>query len=131
MTHGVHRLSYADHIIALDTGGRITEQGTFERLMHNGGYVRKLAANHKSEEDVVVDEQTPDLTSISKNASVDGSKEQASKELSRQVGDITVYKYYFASMGWFSTVFFLILISSFAFFIRFPGMPSLNSRGIC
>lgn len=129
VTHGVHRLSYADHIIVLNTQGMIAEQGAFEQLMQSRGYVHSLAANYKSEEEIVVDELTLDHGPHSRNASVDGTKDQALAELSRQIGDVAIYKYYLASMGWLSTVLFLILISSVAFFHRFPGKLDLESSG--
>ncbi|EHK96575.1 putative Multidrug resistance-associated protein 1 [Glarea lozoyensis 74030] len=47
VTHAIHRAPYADHIIALDSSGHISEQGNFEELIKAGGYVQSLAVNHK------------------------------------------------------------------------------------
>ena len=39
VTHAVHRLSYADHVVALTAEGTISEEGTFPDLMNSNGYV--------------------------------------------------------------------------------------------
>ena len=44
VTHAAHRLSYSDHIIALSVRGTVLEQGKFEQLVVNDGYVAGLAA---------------------------------------------------------------------------------------
>ena len=120
-THAAHRLSYADHIIALTAQGTISEQGTFPELMNSGGYVAALAARHKLE-DERSDERPPSARHAKDS---DDAHETASEELVRPLGDIQVYKYYFAAVGWFNTAIFFVLIMSFAFFSRFPGKMEL------
>jgi ATP-binding cassette, subfamily C (CFTR/MRP), member 1 len=117
VTHAAHRLSYADHIIALAADGTISEEGTFSELMKSGGYVSTLAARHKHEDE--------DAGEQSRSArDTDDAKsmpETLPEEAVRPLGDIQFYKYYFAAVGWYKTATFFVLIMSFAFFSRFPG----------
>jgi ATP-binding cassette subfamily C (CFTR/MRP) protein 1 len=46
VTHAAHRLSYADHIIALSAHGTILEQGKLVDLLADNGYVAGLAARN-------------------------------------------------------------------------------------
>jgi ATP-binding cassette subfamily C (CFTR/MRP) protein 1 len=47
-SHVVKFLPSADLIIALDQSGSVVEQGTFERLNANQGYVQSLSINNTS-----------------------------------------------------------------------------------
>lgn len=125
VTHAAHRLSYADHIIALTAEGTVSEAGTFSELMKSGGYVSSLAARHKSENEDAEEQ----VHSAQGTKDADDTDETAPEEVVRPLGDIQVYKYYFASIGWFKTAAFFVLIMSFAFFERFPGeieLPTLR-----
>lgn len=117
VTHAAHRLSYADYIIALSAHGTISEEGTFAELMNSGGYVSTLAARHKAE-DGNIDEQPSTTGDLQDSAATHNI---APETPVRPLGDIHVYKYYFAAVGWANTSGFFVLIMSFAFFTRFPG----------
>ena len=117
-THAAHRLSWADHIVALASDGSVSEQGTFEQLRHNGGYVSSLLARHRSENREAVDE-APDRHHISSN----DYQTIAAVEPVRPLGDLQVYRYYFTAVGWGKSFAFLALMISFAFFSFFPGKP--------
>lgn len=116
-SHAVHRLSYADNIIALNPEGTIAEEGTFTELMGRSGYVSSLAARHKADNREVDDNTDPKQDNKDSTASPDSSPEESL----RQTGDVEVYKYYFASIGWTSTAIYTVLIVLFAFFSLFPG----------
>lgn len=47
-THSVSYLPFADHIIALNENGSISEQGTFQELVVNRGYVHGLNVEDRS-----------------------------------------------------------------------------------
>jgi len=119
VTHAAHRLSYADHIIALDWNGSISEQGPFDQLMANKGYTSQLAARHTTE-DTTRRTDEPELTNI---VEAEGNERAvAENDLNRPVGDWSVYKYYFATTSYAYVAIFLALAASFAFFAQFPGM---------
>jgi ATP-binding cassette, subfamily C (CFTR/MRP), member 1 len=117
VTNSVTRLSYADYIISLDAHGQIAEQGTFKQLQHGGGYVQSLAANHRYENE---DSSAPTANGDSSKKSdtpqptlsADALKSRANikaqeDDLSRPVGELSTYKYYFSSIGWSSTLLWL------------------------
>ncbi|MCJ1383039.1 hypothetical protein MMC17_006152 [Xylographa soralifera] len=56
-THAVHRLSYADHIIAMNESGWIAEQGSLQQLRVAGRYLQSLATKHKEEDRTKVDNE--------------------------------------------------------------------------
>lgn len=58
-THSVRYLPFADHIIALNENGTISEQGTFHELVANQGYVYGLNVEDKSRRKSDDGENTP------------------------------------------------------------------------
>jgi ABC-type multidrug transport system ATPase subunit len=112
VTHAVHRLPYSNHIIALDRSGHVSEQGTFDELKNSGGYVQSLAAKHKEEDESNVKaEVTVQTSNKPLLVAEDEDTELEVAELNRRTGDFSVYKYYFAAMGWKqNTVFALCII---------------------
>jgi ATP-binding cassette subfamily C (CFTR/MRP) protein 1 len=121
-THAAHRLSYADKIIALDVKGSVCEQGSFSELMKAGGYVSSLAARHTTEAD-----KPKEIVTLTKNTeSNDAAHASAADDLSRSVGDLSIYKYYFAAVGYGKIALFFGLMASFAFFLQFPGIVALR-----
>jgi ATP-binding cassette subfamily C (CFTR/MRP) protein 1 len=107
-THAVHRLSYSDNIIALGGNGRVMEQGSFEQLRNAGGYVQSLAARIKSEDKATSAPKKPENTA--QPAPPKPDNEEEIEELNRQTGDFAVYRYYFASIGWFSIFLFFAYV---------------------
>jgi ATP-binding cassette, subfamily C (CFTR/MRP), member 1 len=101
VTHAIHRLPYADHIISLDATGHITEQGSFDQLRSSGGYVENLAIRHKHEADP---NSTDELSSPGRGKStaerIATQVKAEEEDLNRPIGEWSTYKYYFASIGW-------------------------------
>lgn len=114
VTHAVHRLPYSQYIISLDHTGHISEQGSFEALKDSGGYVTSLATNHKQEDESSSDSEAS-VPTIDKAALVAEAEDTQveMEELNRQTGDIAVYKYYFASIGWKQNTLFTLHIILF------------------
>ncbi|MCJ1399110.1 hypothetical protein MMC11_002312 [Xylographa trunciseda] len=107
VTHAVHRLSYADHIIAMDETGRFAEQGSLQQLRVAEGYVQSLATKHKEEDRTKVDDEIPINTNTTMVGSGIVEKVDAElADLNRQTGEFAVYKYYFSSIGWPSSFLF-------------------------
>ena len=122
VTHAVHRLPYADHIVALGADGRIFEQGKYDSLRQSGGYVQGLAIRHQgsgvatNEEDTVIGIE-PARRPIQRNDGVDQGS-----DMSRKTGDWQTYKQYFAAAGWWATTasIFWCLIAILA--LKSPGL---------
>ncbi|TGO08777.1 hypothetical protein BTUL_0192g00110 [Botrytis tulipae] len=122
VTHAVHRLAYSDYIIALDQSSQIIEQGTFDYLKTNGGYVENLETRHRSEdydsEELDTKETTQKQSPFATVENDDLMNEVA--DLNRQTGDASVYQYYFASIGWVPTGIFFLLVLIFGAASKLP-----------
>lgn len=122
-THTISHLSSADHIIALGKDGKIVEQGTFAVLNSAAeGYIRSLAVQESVEDESAKEmakEATEFLLSAPKPVQV---LESAKDDKSRQLGDFTIYRYYFRIVGTSNTVLFLIWSAGFSSAIALPSL---------
>lgn len=124
-THSIRHLPAADHIIALGNG-TIVEQGGFQQLMASQGYVRRLglkglsdnaASTEKTTSKKSAEESKPQMlhTTITNTSSTAPDADPL-----RQIGDKTVYKHYFKSMGLFLAACSLFFGVLWGFFTNFP-----------
>ncbi|RYP55071.1 hypothetical protein DL769_010249 [Monosporascus sp. CRB-8-3] len=124
-THSVRHLPAADYIIALGDG-TVVEQGSFDELMTRQGYVQRLGLRGSSDSDASsnkttskksVRESKPQLlhTTTTNTSSLAPHTDE-----SRQLGDKTVYKHYFKSMGLFVAASSLFFAALWGFFTNFP-----------
>jgi ABC-type multidrug transport system fused ATPase/permease subunit len=125
-THSVRHLPAASHIIALGINGRVVQQGSWDDLSTNDeGYVHSLGvkasgsdvSSEHSESKRYIVESRPDLLRRTTTAS---SVISEAADKARQLGDRTVYKHYFRSMGYSvaGSIFFSGAV--FGFFYNFP-----------
>ncbi len=118
-------LPAADYIIAL-AEGTVAEQGTFEDLVASQGYVQRLGLRSSADSLASSENTTPvespgesELPMLHAAETNTSSLVAPDVDASRQVGDKTVYKHYFKSMGLLvaaSSVFFAAL---WGFFVNF------------
>ncbi|KAJ5715248.1 uncharacterized protein N7483_012429 [Penicillium malachiteum] len=108
-THAVHRLSYADLIVAMDHQGTIAEQGTLAELEANDGYVALLKARYRSEstDDTAAPQEQHTVQLAKTELEETPELEAVAVELTRQNGDLSLYAYYLGSVHWSSTVLWL------------------------
>jgi ATP-binding cassette, subfamily C (CFTR/MRP), member 1 len=118
VTHAAHRLSYADHIIALTPQGNIAEQGTFDELLTNDGYVAGFAAHHVSEAE---DEARNSVPPAKTTESSDVTRQNAAADLNRPVGNWAVYSYYFASAGRRNVAACAVVMICYSLLLSFPS----------
>ncbi|CAI7583074.1 unnamed protein product [Penicillium crustosum] len=124
-THSIRHLRAADHIIALGNG-TIIEQGSFDKLMASQGYVQSLGLKGTSDNAASAEKATSNKTPQESKpemlhpAMTNTSSTAQDADISRQIGDKTVYKHYFKSMGWILAGFSLIFAICFGFFTNFP-----------
>lgn len=146
------RLPFADHIICLDANGKVTGQGAFSDLNNSGGYVasfslpgadwtyvpnnggddddttdahrtgRVLAGSQTSSNEMLVASQTSGSSFTSKGSTVDLEEVSGSN---RQAGDLQIYLYYIRSVGWWTSMTFIVAITAFVFCISFPSEYTL------
>ncbi|KAI8624704.1 putative ABC multidrug transporter [Xylariaceae sp. FL1651] len=125
-THSIKHLPVADYIIALGDGS-IIEQGTYDELMASDGYIRRLGLQGGSARDTPSEEVPPlkkDDAKIEAEESrcipTDTTLEEEDEGKLRQVGDTTVYKHYFKSMGISIAALSIIFAALWGFFRNFP-----------
>ncbi|XMA20366.1 hypothetical protein WAI453_013157 [Rhynchosporium graminicola] len=113
-------------------GGVILDQGLSSHVV--------AVIDRADQEDVkhhrdVVDLHSPPSQLVEKSAATESSarpvpmvneEQQLGREMkaerSRQTGDVTLYMYYFKSLGWGSTVALGILMCGYAAFLKFPSV---------
>ena len=121
----VKRLPFADHILVLDGRGNVVEQGSFQQLNANGGYVSNFDLP-APEWSVEKRETTFDqlFTPISKPKKEAKPKLQGLSEselqVNRRTGDLSVYGYYVKTVGRFAVISFLFAICGYVFSMIFP-----------
>jgi ATP-binding cassette subfamily C (CFTR/MRP) protein 1 len=127
LTIAVRHLPLADNIIVLDPRGCISEQGSFVYLRQKDGFVRKVM-------------RQPELLeqSHSKRSSESAQKGHAVPKIfpgptandvadrTRRIGDVSVYKYYMATIGWKIGLWSVVLLALYTVTLKFPRM-----RNIC
>lgn len=125
-THSVRYLPLADHIVALGEDGTISEQGAFQELVSQRGYVYGLNIEDTS------DQHTGDGDSLSEHPKKQAELSKTTAEVaprdakrteddhSRMFGDVQVYKHYFARIGILSQAAFLVSALAWGFFYSFP-----------
>ncbi|OCL10209.1 hypothetical protein AOQ84DRAFT_3965, partial [Glonium stellatum] len=128
------RLPYADHVIALDSDGKIAEQGPFEALNKTGGYVSSFSLSRPESDKPPEQDEPTSPTTYSKSVSESkATEEDLQAEASRRTGDVAIYLYYINTVGWVPTVIFIVSITIFIFGISFPNLwvkwwASANTR---
>jgi len=113
VTHAVHRLSYSDHIISLDSTGRISEQGSYENLAQSNGYVSTLASDsHERRVSTDGHDEPEDPISIqeAKGLAESTTTDADVQSDTRSAGDIQTWLYYFGALGNWQTVIYGVLV---------------------
>ncbi|GKZ21921.1 hypothetical protein AbraIFM66951_007309 [Aspergillus brasiliensis] len=137
-THSVRHLPTADYIIVLGNGN-VEEQGTFIDLSSRPGYVQRLKVGLKQEgEDIIADDEpgpgpgpyqehkAPAEADKKLQHAITINSTQSSTPIApvvaaaRQIGDATVYKLYFKSMGWFVAACSLFFAALWGLFTNYP-----------
>ncbi|KAJ5546687.1 hypothetical protein N7494_004272 [Penicillium frequentans] len=118
----VKRLSYTDHIVVLDSDGRIMEQGSFSALTKTGGYVSSFGLvapdwDYKPKRF----SESPSYSTID---SIEKEKEDIHQEPEHRDtgGDLGIYTYYINAIGWLPAMVFVVAMAGFVFCISFPSI---------
>ncbi|KAF4778786.1 hypothetical protein HER10_EVM0010424 [Colletotrichum scovillei] len=120
-TQSVSFLPQSDMIIALESG-KVVEKGNFEDCRKARGYVSSLVSTSTEEQD----ESTPEPEEVADGTASDVPVEKSTKVLKdqddkrRQLGDWSVYGYYFGSVGASLVAILMVLEVTWAFLSTFP-----------
>ena len=125
MESAAKRLPYADHILSLDSTGKITEQGTFEKLDAAGGYVSNFNLppadwTYVPDQESLINKHSI-IDSVSPSVESLKATEVIEDEASRRIGDFSIYLYYVKSIGWMPTMIFVVAITAYIFCMSFPS----------
>ncbi|KAJ5656628.1 hypothetical protein N7507_008578 [Penicillium longicatenatum] len=128
-THSIRHLPFADYIIAL-VDGIVKEQGTFDHLSTSQGYIQRLGLKGNLDREPC-EKPAPkhgatlqsQPTRVVKTTVGSGTTTLSADAIAlRQVGDTTVYKHYFKSMGWFVAACSLFFAALWGFFTNYPSI---------
>jgi ATP-binding cassette subfamily C (CFTR/MRP) protein 1 len=117
VTYSTRHLHLADNIVALTRDGTIAQQGTFEELRDQEGYVKNLLVG--TEQSSAETKPTAKVT-MKKKPPIKGVTANDVSDLTRKTGDIAVYKYYFRTVSLFGVFCFLTSTAIFVFTQFFP-----------
>lgn len=108
-THSIKHLPSADQIIAISTGGKIVEQGTFDQLIANENYVHSLGIKpNKATSSMGEDERTTQEALVRADITTEGMGHVVEEGSMLSIGrDRTVYKHYYQSVGFWPAITFL------------------------
>ena len=120
-------LASADFIVALKEGRVVEQGGVGELSRKSDGYVSSLVAmqgdaESESGKEVSPTKDTGEKEKLAKTSENGKAKKaEANDDLTRQMGDMTVYKYYFDNIGPMLVVLLIIMEVVNAFFSAFPS----------
>lgn len=134
------RLPYSDHIVCLESSGKISAQGTFAKLNEEGGYVSSFSLPRadwsyvpdnddevvqvdldKEQEGVAITQAKESDSGASLTSSETACPRDGEDGTSRRTGDVQIYIYYVKSVGWWASLIFALAIIGFVFCISFPS----------
>jgi ATP-binding cassette subfamily C (CFTR/MRP) protein 1 len=117
VTNAVHRFSQADHIITLGSDGTIVEQGTFDELRQQGGYVSNLTRH--GERNTQKQGERHAIKGFKQSLLHSNMKEKIEEE--NAAGDFTIYGYYIGTFGWLRWLVFCFFCALYGFGTAFPS----------
>ena len=117
-THSTSHLPFADYVIAFSSNGRVTEEGTFEKLNMSSGYVRSVYVNGPS----IGASISKGESTVTRRVEALKSKGLADEEMNglQMTTDISVYNYYFKNVGVYHVFIFILLATLFSVLYDFP-----------
>lgn len=116
--------------MSLTREGVVSQRGTFSELKNAEGYVKSLLI---SREETTIDEDTHEEEVESRSSEVKSTAVAPKKDdKRRQIGDSTIYRYYFSNIGTLFVVGLLGLEVGWAFLQSFPSSfsPRPSKDGI-
>ena len=111
ITHTTRHFHLVNHIMVLGTDGQMAQQGEFEDLRNQKGYINSLVlqSSHSADET-----STSVIEDLQKKPFPEAKKDDL-MDLTRKTGDFAVYGFYFRSVGLFSALGCLgcVIVSTF------------------
>ncbi|KAF2028411.1 P-loop containing nucleoside triphosphate hydrolase protein [Setomelanomma holmii] len=118
VTNAVYRFEQADHIITLGSDGTITEQGTFDELRQQGGYVSNLT--RRGDRNIQKQGERHAIKGFKQSLVHMKTEECIVKD--NAAGDLTIYSYYIGTFGWMRWLVFCFFCALYGFGTAFPNV---------
>ncbi|KAH8760348.1 P-loop containing nucleoside triphosphate hydrolase protein [Diaporthe sp. PMI_573] len=121
-THDVSLLPRADHIIVLGTDGRVSDSGTFPVLSTRSDYLQSLVIRKRAENGSGISkDESPSDGVEGKGAgpwvpSLEDSATEPPDDLTRQLGDASLYEYLAGHIGLWRVLVFVLITCGWAVF---------------
>lgn len=118
-TNAIHRLAYADHVVALDLNGHVVHQGTFAQLQSDTNYLHGLSVEQNGSINVIDAAKTSlqhRHETVPKSRSENDASQSSNDSASpgRILGEFATYAYYFGSVPVWHTILFIALVIMYA-----------------
>lgn len=122
-------LRNADHIVVLDSDGRVTHRGTWDALIEVSDYVQALMEIARRDHDTVISTEAVHVVSSPRSPAAEKTPKPTTakqpgnepSEKDRRMGDFGLYKTYANAAGNVLTVSVLLLFAVSAFSFNFPS----------
>ncbi|KAL5315383.1 hypothetical protein ACEPPN_016250 [Leptodophora sp. 'Broadleaf-Isolate-01'] len=111
ITHATHHLSLADHIIVLNEDGAIAEQGSWEGLRKNAGYISQVILKKKHAMSTTAGGSAKKHDEIRQSRAT--KPDPNMQESTRRTGDITLYERGGQDTRYYSGIYFLLALGTF------------------
>ncbi|CEL03679.1 hypothetical protein ASPCAL04825 [Aspergillus calidoustus] len=123
-TNAIHRLAYADHVVALDVTGHVVHQGPFAQLQSDTHYLHGLAVEQNGDPNAVraLMQHRPETVP---NGPSERDAEQNSDDAGspgQVLGEFATYAYYFGSVPVWHTILLAALVILYAAGHRMTGL---------
>ncbi|KAK7749032.1 hypothetical protein SLS53_001058 [Cytospora paraplurivora] len=116
-THDVALLPWADHILVLGKDGMVSGAGTFEHLSKSSAYVRSFIIEERSERPNADEPFNGPTTN--QCVGDDGPATELPDDLTRRLGDASIYRYLVSHIGLWRLLVFLFFTCGWAVFSTF------------
>ncbi|CAG8388874.1 unnamed protein product [Penicillium salamii] len=118
VTNAIHRLAYADHVVALDMSGHVVHQGSFAQLQSDTDYLHGLAVEQNGAIDArdaakAVKQNCPETVQGRRKQDASHNSDDSESPV-RVLGELATYAYYFGSVPIWHTILFAALAILYA-----------------
>ncbi|KKY17726.1 putative abc transporter [Phaeomoniella chlamydospora] len=113
-----HLIGRTGMLLIIGEDGRIAEQGTWDDLRSEAGYISKIVHDEGRTADRLGDDSAEN-TNGPKSALAPPPKDDDTMDLTRKTGDVALYGYYFGAVGTYNLLYLMTTMALYSFFLAF------------
>jgi len=99
----VNKVTVADQVLVLDKTGHVVKQGPPDKITISEDFIHPASSEGQ---DTSADKKDGVLSTNKEGIGAQGLGSSDGMDQQRQIGDLSVYKFYFSSLGWPSLAIF-------------------------